>query len=186
VSTICFAQSTRKTLVDDSDGDNGLNSTLVEWPAPETVLSDIASTDDKKRLHALVLLGVDQVEQLKEVPVVDDVMLRYIQLDEASDDRQAILTAKISYDYEYVAIAVKTSTGWKRIGAASCWCKYERGDLLANFTHIEYSPTADRELVIHSSAEARDFTSKAKCVTACMMASWFSSLHLLVARCPVP
>ena len=148
----CFAQPSPKTLVQDSEVDSGLDDTVVAWPAPDEVLSDLRSQEDQKRLRALTLLGVDQVQQRKVVAEVDDAMLRYAQLGDVTNDQQAILTAEIGYDYEYVAIATKKNGSWSRIGATSCWCKYERGDLLANFAHVEYSPaTADPELVIHSS-----------------------------------
>ena len=148
----CIAQTSLKTLVQDSEVNDALDSTVVAWPAPETVLADIRSPDDQKRLHALIILGVDQVQQSKVVPEVDGAMLRYVQLANPTDDQQAVLTAQIGYVYEYVAIATKKNGSWSRIGTASCWCKYERGDLLANFAHVEFAPAnADPELVIHSS-----------------------------------
>ncbi|HUA00105.1 MAG TPA: hypothetical protein VMB02_07225 [Candidatus Aquilonibacter sp.] len=137
-----------------------LSHVHVDWPAPETLLRDLRSTDDQTRFKALTLLGVkhpgfpvdaDPKTGSPAKTIVrdaDESELRYGSLG-ASNDQEAIIGVDIGPDL-YGAVAIQTLKGWQRIANFYCWCRYENGDLLAGFIHVEYADEGN-ELVVHAS-----------------------------------
>lgn len=139
------AQSPPATIV----GQILLTREPAHWASPEAVLRDLQSNDDQRRLAALALIGLTdkQAHQLvwsqdASAHVVGTVVVRPSQLRlmyaALGDDAtlQAILSLQIDAGtMTYVAIATPFAHGWRRIGAANCWCKYEP-DPLAAFVQL--------------------------------------------------
>ena len=140
----------------------------VSWPAPETIVHDLLSSDDETRLKALRLLGLADQEahttewsggQSSKVAVAtpDRVQLTYAALGR-DNTRQAVLAIS-SDQMMYAAVATPNSNGWTRIAVFGCWCKYDIGDL-SEFVQVRPSiPDAEEsfriqerfELVMHGS-----------------------------------
>jgi hypothetical protein len=120
----------------------------AQWPVPESLVADLRSLDDQVRFNALVMLGVPSEAAKNRTP--DEVELRYASLG-TTDEMQAIVAVMTSGNTVYGAVAARKGHEWQRIAHFSCWCKYERGDLLGNFVQIEPAPFARSELVVHAS-----------------------------------
>lgn len=119
------------------------------WPAPENLVRDLRAGDDHVRLRALLQLGVPKsATTIREAP--DEVLLRYASLG-TDFDEQAIVAVSAGGAMLFGAVAVQENGVWQRIANFSCWCKYERGDLLGNFIQIESAPDGRSELVLHAS-----------------------------------
>lgn len=105
------------------------------------IIADLHSPEDAVRLKALELLGLSQQQaQVKyagqvSVDGVEEVELRYASLG-TDNANQAIIGAVLG-PVVFGAVATRTKAGWTRIADFSCWCKYERGDLLAGFIQVE-------------------------------------------------
>lgn len=137
---------------DDGSGQANFDQIHEAWPAPEKLVAELRSADDATRRNALRLLGVPEPTSTKhEIEQPDGIELRYATLEEG-DDQQAIIAVSIDLAYVYAAVAVQSQKGWQRIATFSCWCKYEKGDLLAGFVHVEYGVKGFDELVVRGSS----------------------------------
>jgi len=134
---------------------------VVDWPLPQSIVSDLRSDREDKRLNALHLLGVtDRQAHQADGKVIfpDQVELNYAALG-GDDTQQAILAVKTTdRQLTLAAVATPTGTGWKRIAFFSCWCKYDLGgDSLATFIQVHSIPLTvlpgmeHFELVLHAS-----------------------------------
>jgi hypothetical protein len=122
----------------------------MPWPPPEKLVADLRSQDDATLRNARRLIGVEPRAPKAKVEMPDSLELRYIDLNE-DGPLQAIVFAEFDLSYVYAAIAIHTPKGWERIAAFSCWCKYERGDLLKTFVAVEFGLKGS-ELVVRGSS----------------------------------
>jgi hypothetical protein len=126
----------------------------VPWPSPESVERDLRSNDDAVRLKALELLGVShpRYEASDHSMIVigppEGLEIRYASLG-TDNEQQAIVAADLGAMF-YGAVVTLKGNRWERIAAFSCWCKYERGDVLGSFLQIQLGSQGD-ELVVHTS-----------------------------------
>jgi hypothetical protein len=153
-----------KLTLDKDAKELSMNISPARWTSPEILLNDLRSDDDTTRLKALILFGLTKEQAQFDLPSAngkpsekgvdapDQVQLRYATLGE-DGTQQAILSAELHSDTEYVAVATPVNGGWNRVGVFSCWCKYERGDIFTTFVHLQ--PAAGiaqtMELVLHAS-----------------------------------
>jgi hypothetical protein len=153
-----------KLTLDKDANELSTDFSPARWTSPEKLLNDLRSDDDTTRLKALILFGLTTEEAQFDLPSAngkpsekgveapDQVQLRFATLGE-DGTQQAILSAELHYDTEYVAVATPVNGGWNRVGVLSCWCKYERGDIFATFVQLQ--PAAGiaqtMELVLHAS-----------------------------------
>ena len=129
---------------------------VERWPAPETLVERLRSSDPQARLAALGLLGLGDKESHRkiwaqtvptrvigeDVITPDKVQLTYAAL--GSDSTQQAIVAMQSTQMTYAAVAVPTKHAWKRIALFSCWCKYEMAageDTLDDFVHLSPAPS---------------------------------------------
>lgn len=139
----------------------------VSWPAPETIVNDLLSSDDATRLKAMRLLGLDdrqahwheRFQVSPSGPVTERVVVRapdQVQLTYAAlgrDKTQQAIIAISSLGTMYAAVAMPESKGWMRIATIDCGCRYNAGDL-SDFAQIRPSISESEErfeLVMRSS-----------------------------------
>lgn len=119
----------------------------VAWPSPEEVIRGLRDSDGRRRGQAFDSMGIGSTAMPRQVA------LRFASLSSGSA-QQAILTVDLGearHGMVYGAIATEKANGWERIAAFSCWCKYERGDLLSNFTEVIRGADGEDELVVRAS-----------------------------------
>jgi hypothetical protein len=172
---LAAGQSRQPTKPPVDAGYTLINREHVAWPSPESLLTDLRSSDPAVRLKPLVLAGLDDQQAHETVwssgndspaKVVDRAVITpgRIQLTYAplgSDtSKQAILAFEDrSLGSTYAAVAVLTKHGWERVAAMNCWCKYDMKlgqDMLAEFISLRPAPENPAafqplELVVHSS-----------------------------------
>lgn len=121
----------------------------VAWPALESVLKDLRAADEETRGRALALMGVPQGPGSNDFGAVAETILRYATLGD-KETLQAIIGVRQG-PMVSGAVATQRDHRWERIAAFSCWCKYERGDLLGEFIRIEPAFGNREELVLRAS-----------------------------------
>ncbi|MGB6897854.1 MAG: hypothetical protein WBE12_04630 [Candidatus Acidiferrum sp.] len=126
-----------------------MNYEKVPWPSPESVLQNLRSIEYETFDHALTLVGVPQAPEPASSNALQDTELRYAELAE-DGTRQAIIGVRRD-SMLYGAVAAHVGGRWQRIAAFSCWCKYESGDLLGGFIHLQAGPGVGQELVLRAS-----------------------------------
>lgn len=126
-----------------------LNYARVLWPAPESLIKNLRRDDAQTRIRALKQIGVpeDGLAKIDEKP--SEVQLLYASLG-TDDQQQAIVAVRIA-PMLFGAVAVAENAVWHRVTSFSCWCKYEAGDLIGDFVHVEAGPDGGSELVVHAS-----------------------------------
>jgi hypothetical protein len=129
-------------------GDLNHGKDHVRWPAPESLVKNLYSDDDQTRLHAIVQITASKEPLSQYFQTPSEVELRYAALG-TSQVQQAIVAIAFG-PYLFGAVGAKENGVWTRISSFSCWCKYERGDLLANFVQVEDGPGGGSELVLHA------------------------------------
>jgi hypothetical protein len=117
-----------------------------------SVLRNLRSNEYETFDHALALVGVPQTPEAASFDPPQDAELRYAELAE-DGTRQAIIGVRRDSMF-YGAVAAHVGGRWPRIAAFSCWCKYESGDLLGGFIHIQVGPGVGQELVLRTSCNA--------------------------------
>lgn len=125
----------------------------VAWPSPEEVLRGLRDSDGRKRGEAFDSMGIGSASTGIGTAIPHQVALRFAPLGPRSA-QQAILTVDLGearYGMVYGAVATERTNGWERIAAFSCWCKYERGDLLSKFTEVIRGADGEDELVVRGS-----------------------------------
>jgi hypothetical protein len=128
-----------------------IEHTSVAWPAPESLLSELRSRDDQKRIKALLLLGVPEAAPKASFATPQEVELRYAPLG-LDGTQQAIIGAFMPEGKMlYGAVAAQTGGRWRRIVSFSCWCKYEYGNPLATFLQTRSTPDGKDELLLRAS-----------------------------------
>jgi hypothetical protein len=135
VSAAALAQEPKRTIWEEV-GYLAVNRDHVPWPAPESVVTSLRSTDEDTRLKAFYLLGFTetQAHQVvwdsgkvtgKKVVTAGPIELIYSFLGE-DPTQQAVLTLQIpELATTYAAVIAPASKGWLRVAAFSCWCKYD-------------------------------------------------------------
>jgi hypothetical protein len=141
-------------------GDLDLDTTHLNWPAPESLVADLRSSDDQRRLQALLLLGLsmDQAkiqewdqktgkprEQMQVTPL-QAVQLTYAAI--GTDDTQYAILSIESGQMDFAAIAAPSGQGWTRIATVQCWCKYDQHEpnaLLSQFIQLHVFPDGSYE-----------------------------------------
>jgi len=121
----------------------------LPWPTPESLTKSLQADDDQTRIRALVRMGVPEEGLAKIDEKPSEVQLLYASLG-TNDAQQAIVAVRIA-PMLFGAVATQERGVWHRIANFSCWCKYEAGDLIGNFVHVEAGPDGGSELVIHAS-----------------------------------
>jgi hypothetical protein len=169
-----FAQAPKSSL--ESIDNTVINHEHIAWPSPESVLDDLRSPNDEKRLKALKLAGLSDEQAHKSIwsqgndgppKVTGQVIvtpsrtqLMYASIGEDAT-QQAILVVNDSVQIMFAAVAIQKGNGWERVAVVSCWCKYDMNldqDSLAEFASLHGTSETDLvkpkhyELVIHSSS----------------------------------
>jgi len=121
--------------------------THLRWPTPDSLVKDLRADDDETRFQALALIGVSPSGDMAGTP--SEVELRYASLE--TDGEQQVIVAVDLGPMLFGAVAVHQKGVWQRIANFSCWCKYESGDLIGNFIHVESGPENGSELVLRAS-----------------------------------
>ena len=126
-----------------------LNYARIAWPVPESLIKNLRADDAETRIRALKQIGVpeDGLAKIDEKP--SEVQLLYASLG-TNDQQQAIVAVRIA-PMLFGAVAVPENGVWHRVTSFSCWCKYEAGDLIGDFVHVEAGPDGGSELVVHAS-----------------------------------
>jgi len=144
--------SSTRGAASSTDPDLGyltMNYEKVPWPTPESLLQGLRSKNYETSDRALRLIGVPQTPEAASFEPPQEAELRYAQLGE--DGTQQAIVGVRRDAMLYGAVAAQAGGGWRRIAAFSCWCKYESGDLLGGFVHIQAAPGAGQELVLRAS-----------------------------------
>jgi hypothetical protein len=126
-----------------------LNYAHLPWPTPESLTKSLQADDAKTRIRALVQMGVPEEGLAKIDERPSEVQLLYASLG-TNDQQQAIVAVRIA-PMLFGAVAAQENGAWHRVANFSCWCKYETGDLIGNFVHVEAGPDDGSELVLHAS-----------------------------------
>jgi hypothetical protein len=121
--------------------------THLRWPTPDSLVKDLRADDDQTRLQALALIGASPSGDMPGTPL--EVELRYASL--GSDAQQQAIVGVDLGPMLFGAVAVHENGVWHRIANFSCWCKYEFGDLVGDFIHVESGPENGLELVLRAS-----------------------------------
>lgn len=121
----------------------------VPWPPPEQLLGDLRATEDEVRGRALALIGVPEKLGSNDFGAIDETMLRYATLGD-NEALQAIVGVRQG-PMVFGAVAAQKGNRWERIAAFSCWCKYEKGDLLREVIRVVPAPGVSEELVLRAS-----------------------------------
>jgi hypothetical protein len=135
-----------------ADADLGpltMNYNNVPWPSPESLLENLLAKDYATRDRALSLVGVPQTTEAASFDPPQETELRYADL--GVDGTQQVIIGVRRDPMLYGAVAAQVGSRWHRIAAFFCWCKYESGDLLAGFIHIQAGPGVGQELVLRAS-----------------------------------
>lgn len=136
-------------LTDTDLGPLTINHSKVPWPVPETLLQNLRTKDYETFDKALDLVGVPQTSQAASFDPPQEAELRYADLG-VDGTQQAVIGVRRG-PILYGAFAAQVGGRWQRIAAFSCWCKYEAGDLLGGFIHIQGGPDIGHELVLKAS-----------------------------------
>lgn len=109
-------------------GHLGVDRTQQKWPSPETIVGDLRSGDDQRRLRALELLGLSRQAHVtvwsekqpstvtgQVVAKADEVQLTYARIGD-DDTEYAIVSVLIRGQMPFASVAVPLGRGsWKRI-----------------------------------------------------------------------
>lgn len=126
-----------------------MNHSKVPWPLPEALLQNLRARDYETFDKGLTLIGVPQTSEAASFDPPQESELRYADLG-LGGAQQAIIGVRRD-PMLYGAVAAQVGGRWQRIAAFSCWCKYEEGDLLGGFIHIQEGPDVGKELVLRAS-----------------------------------
>jgi hypothetical protein len=126
-----------------------LNYAHLPWPTPESLIRSLQADDEQTRIRALVQMGVPKEGLAKIDEKPSEVQLLYASLG-TNDQQQAIVAVRMA-PMLFGAVAEQEKGVWQRVASFSCWCKYETGDLIGNFVHVEAGPEGGSELVLHAS-----------------------------------
>lgn len=148
-ATISLSPATSGASTDGDLGPLTMNHTKVPWPVPETLLQNLRAKDYETFDKALGLVGVPQSSEAASFDPPQETELRYADLG-VDGTQQAIIGVRRD-PMIYGAVAAQVGGRWQRIAAFSCWCRYEGGDLLGGFIHVQEGPDIGQELVLHAS-----------------------------------
>jgi hypothetical protein len=126
-----------------------LNYAHLPWPTPESLIKSLQADDEQTRIRALVQMGVPKEGLAKIDEKPSEVQLLYASLG-TNDQQQAIVAVRMA-PMLFGTVAEQERGAWQRVASFSCWCKYEAGDLIGNFVHVEAGPDGGSELVLHAS-----------------------------------
>ena len=148
----------------ESIGVLGFVRDVFSWPEPEFLVRDLRSTDPSIRLKAFQEFGLDDTQSHKflfwpngsqkerVVNTPDQISFHYAALGD-SDSKDAVIALAIDdLQLNFVAVAMPTNSGWKRIATFSCGCKYDPG--LNSFVELRpATPSGSRfELILRASS----------------------------------
>jgi hypothetical protein len=145
-------ESSARPAVPVADADLGnltMNYDSVPWPTPESLLQDLRSKEYETFDRALSLVGVPQTTGAASFDPPQETELRFADL--GVDGAQEAIIGVRRDQMLYGAVAAHVGNHWQRIAAFSCWCRYESGDLLAGFIHVQAGPGVGQELVLRAS-----------------------------------
>ena len=155
-----------------------VNREHVSWPAPESVMNGLHSSDATVRERALAQMGYVDLEIHKsvwsntspskvigtKVVTPDQIRLTYAALGDSSAQQAVLAIFTAEAQDASLAVVVHTAGGWERIALISCWCKYDMDpDALTSFLQLhpasESGPTTPEhlELVVHISGGGSGF-----------------------------
>ena len=98
-----------------------VNHEHAAWPAPESIVRDLRSSNEDLRLKAMAAVSVP--EGLRRASRPEQIELRYAALG-SDETQQAVIAVQMS-QYGYAAVATPKGNGWQRIAQFNCWCKYD-------------------------------------------------------------
>ena len=148
----CGATQPRRSLQVAVYGDLMVNDQQVSWPTPASLAQDLRSKDDRVRLRALHLLGMED-EQLyvqqwsattpsrpleKRLLLPDVVSLTYAALGEDATQQAVLAIQSNQQSMVFAAVAEPGPHGWLRIAAIDCGCRYD--PTLAEFLTLSAWP----------------------------------------------
>lgn len=102
------------------------------WMSPEALVRDLRSEDRAVRTAAQRLQSI-----VEQPDAANEIGLQYFSQGAAGKPLAVVRTWY--QGYEYAAVAIPTSDGWKRLAVFECWCKYDNEP---GFVNIGYSPNA--------------------------------------------
>jgi hypothetical protein len=128
----CLIASAQQNFFPERIGVIGVNREPATWTSPEGLVQDLRSEDAAVRSKA------QQLQSVRGEPdAANEVGLEYFSQGAAGKPVVGVRTNYFSF--EYAAVAVPSSGGWKRLAVFECWCKYDNWPGLVN---IGYSPDA--------------------------------------------
>ena len=127
----CIVASGQQKFFAERIGDLGVKRDPATWSSPESVVHDLRSKDAAVRLKAMRLVGVNE-DFFGTGDTPAEIDLRYTTF--GFDDQTAAVITVEQSSFQYAAVAVPMTGGWKRLAVFECWCKYEAP--LDDFVHV--------------------------------------------------
>lgn len=129
----CITVSAQQHFFLERIGMLGVNRLPATWSAPESVVRDLRSDDRAVRRRAQRLLGVN--EDFFSDDGAEVIGLQYFS--QGAAGKPVVMVRAKHGAFEYAAIAVPSSGGWKRLAVFECFCKYDNDP---SFVDIGYGP----------------------------------------------
>src|SRR5258708_5037284 len=118
-----------------------VNHEHAAWPAPESIVRELRSSNEDVRLKAMAAVWVP--EGLRRVTRPEQIELRYAALGN-DETQQAIVAIQIG-QYAYAVVATPKGNAWERIAQFNCWCKYDMDHFMDEFVRLVRAPEQNVE-----------------------------------------
>jgi len=136
-----------------------VNHEHAAWPAPESIVRDLRSSNEDVRLKAMAAVWVpkallhgatysrnpDGTGKVSGSLFADRsksscAMQRW----EATKTQQAVVAVQVG-QYAYATVARPKGNGWERVAQFNCWCKYDMDHFMDEFLSLVRAPERDVE-----------------------------------------